>query len=206
MNAYDIVRDFEKAMCEYTGAPHAVAVDTGTAAIHLCLEWHARELCRGFEQLRDVFLPRHTYVSVPCAVIHTGGRVRFRDSMWQKSGVYCLEPYSIADSACYLSGGMYIKGLMMCLSFQSRKHLKIGRGGMVLTDDAEAAKWLRLARFSGRHEVPLNEDPGSEFPGWHCFMEPERAARGLALLMDLPKHNEPLRFEYPDLSTWGAFK
>jgi dTDP-4-amino-4,6-dideoxygalactose transaminase len=45
---------------------------------------------------------------------------------------------------------MYEPGTLHTLSFHRRKHLAIGRGGMILTDDAEAAKWLRLARYDTR--------------------------------------------------------
>jgi perosamine synthetase len=31
------VRDFEQAFCEYTGAKHAIAVNSGTAGLHLCV-------------------------------------------------------------------------------------------------------------------------------------------------------------------------
>jgi dTDP-4-amino-4,6-dideoxygalactose transaminase len=100
---------------------------------------------------------------------------------------------------------MYEPGTHFCVSFQYRKHLPIGRGGMILTDDPEAVRWYKLARFSGRHEIPLTEDV-PEMVGWHCYMEPERAARGMTLMMNLRETNQDLEFNYPDLSTFGLYE
>lgn len=33
------------------------------------------------------------------------------------------------------------------------KHLKLGKGGTILTDNEEAYKWFKRARFSGRNEM-----------------------------------------------------
>lgn len=193
-NPWQIVRDFEAAVAEYAGSKHAVAVDTGTAAIFLACVY-----C----QVTKVKLPKRTYVSVPCSVIHAGGQVEFwANHDW--SGVYDLYPYPIIDGACRFRRGMYETGTLHCLSFNYRKHLAIGRGGMILTDDPKAAEWLKLARFSGRHEVPLMEDKPAMI-GWHVFMEPERAARGLTLLSMMPDDNPDRVFQYPDLSTFGLY-
>lgn len=194
MNPYSIVRDFEAAVAAYAGSPYGVAVDTGTAALFLC--------CK-YVNVGEVRLPRRTYCSVPCAVLHAGGRVRFDDRAWR--GTYRLDPYPIVDGACRFRRGMYEPGTHHCLSFQYRKHLAIGRGGMILTDDPDAVRWFKLARFSGRHEVPLTEDL-PEMVGWSCTMEPERAARGLTLLSVLPEDNPDRVFEYPDLSTFGLYE
>ncbi|MCX6067183.1 MAG: DegT/DnrJ/EryC1/StrS family aminotransferase, partial [Chloroflexi bacterium] len=39
------VVEFEKAFCDYTGAKHAVAVNSGTAGLHLCV--HAAQIGPG---------------------------------------------------------------------------------------------------------------------------------------------------------------
>lgn len=75
---------------------------------------------------------------------------------------------------------------------------------MILTNDPEAVKWFKLARFSGRHEVPLTDDV-PEMIGWSCYMEPERAAKGLTLLSTIPDDNEDLRFNYPDLASFRLY-
>jgi dTDP-4-amino-4,6-dideoxygalactose transaminase len=191
---WEVVRMFERSVAEYAGSRYAVAVDTGTAALFLA--------CK-YLKVGRVSLPRKTYVSVPCAVIHAGGTVEFDDRRW--IGEYTLDPYPIVDSACRFRRGMHRPRTFRCLSFQYRKHLPIGRGGMILCDDAEAVRWLKLARFSGRREVPLSQDNPTMI-GWHLFMEPERAARGLTLLSVLPEDNDDLCFNYPDLSQFEAYR
>jgi dTDP-4-amino-4,6-dideoxygalactose transaminase len=192
-NPFDIVKTFEKSVAEYANSPYAVAVDTCTIALFLC--------CK-YLKVEEVTIPCKTYVSVPCSIIHAGGKIRFENYEWE--GTYRLDPYPIVDGACRFRKGMYQKGTHHCLSFQYRKHLPIGRGGMILTDDCNAAEWFRLARFSGRHEVPLTEDK-PVMVGWQCYMEPERAARGLSFMMHMKEDNPDLRFEYPDLSQFGLY-
>jgi dTDP-4-amino-4,6-dideoxygalactose transaminase len=194
MNPYETVRQFEKMIAEYAGSPYAVALDTCTIALFLC--------CK-YLNVGEVTIPSKTYVSVPCSIIHAGGRVAFTNKAWK--GTYRLEPYPIVDAACRFRKNMYEAGAYYCLSFQYRKHLPIGRGGMVLTDDIKAVEWLKLARFSGRHEVPLTEDV-PVMVGWQCYMEPERAAKGMTLMLHMKDDNPDLEFEYPDLSKFSIYE
>ena len=39
----------------------------------------------------------------------------------------------------------------MSISFQFRKHLSLGRGGVILTDDKDAALELKKMSYDGRH-------------------------------------------------------
>lgn len=189
-NPYDIVRTFEREVAELAGAAHAVAVDTGTAALFLCLQ---------YVKPQTVKIPRRTYPSVAAAVLQSGAKLVLDDRQWE--GDYWLLPTPIVDSACRFREGMHSHGSYRCLSFDTRKHLPIGRGGMILCDDAEAAAWFRRARFHGRREVRLEEDP-LDMAGWPFVFDPERAARGLMLLWNhRPGPDEPdLQFDYPDLA------
>lgn len=194
---YKIVREFEEKIAEYAGAKYGVAVESCSAAIFLsCL----------YCKVEEVEIPKFTYPSVPCSIIHAGGRVRFSDEVWQ--GVYELKPYKIYDGALRFKKGMYIDGFL-CLSFHVGKHLPIGRGGMILTDSLEASQWLKRARFDGRGEMPLNEDDFFML-GYNMYMTPEQAARGLQLfnliknkdLEDLPADKQ----NYPDLSRYKIYE
>lgn len=192
MNAYGVVAEFERRVAEYAGSKYAVAVDCCTSAIFLCCKY------RG---VRTVVIPARTYISVPMAVIHAGGSVQFRDFDWQ--GVYELEPYGIYDGAKRFKRGMY-RGGLHCLSFHVKKLLNIGRGGMVLTDDEEAAKWLRKARYDGREGKPYPQEKVSML-GYHVYMTPEQAARGLTLLDVLPEDLPDQTEDYPDLREMPVF-
>jgi dTDP-4-amino-4,6-dideoxygalactose transaminase len=183
-NPYKIVQMFEEEVAEYTGAPYAVSVDSCTNALFLC--------CK-YLNVSDVEIPKKTYISVAQSIMHAGGKVRLDDSDWQ--GIYQLKPYPIYDAAKRFSSSMYQPNTFMCLSFHIKKHLKIGKGGMVLTDNVEAAKWLKKARYEGRNEVPYLEDDISTL-GWNMYMTPVEAATGLMLMQNMPQHNEDLKESY----------
>jgi dTDP-4-amino-4,6-dideoxygalactose transaminase len=116
---------FEEEVANYTGAPYAVAVDSCTSALQLCCMYYA--VC-------TVIIPSKTYLSVPLAIMHAGGEVSFDTSKNDWKGAYQLEPYPIVDAAKRFTSGMYEPMTAMCLSFHIKKHLKIGKGGMVLTE------------------------------------------------------------------------
>lgn len=186
---YDIVTRFEQEIANYAGSPYAVAVDTCTAALQLCLEYFLQQ-CPPGETPPAIQVPAFTFCGVPAVVAMTGCRIRFDTTPWQ--GAYRLHPTPIIDSACQFRSGMYEPGTLRCLSFQYRKHLPIGRGGMILTDDIQADRWLRTRRSLGRDFVDLSAAAAvitlPVMLGWQMSMEPERAARGLSLLQMWPRH------------------
>lgn len=195
---YEIVHRFEEAIADYAGSKYAVAVDSCCNAIFLsCL----------YNQVTKVSIPKFTYPGVACSIINAGGEVSFNDWEWQ--GVYPLDPYEIIDGALRFKKGMYVPKTLHCLSFHLKKHLPIGRGGMILTDSKKAYDWLRKARFDGRNEVPLNED-NIDGIGWNMYMTPEQATRGLMLFdtikgLDL-EDIDNTKQNYPDLSKVNAYK
>lgn len=195
-NPFKIVDMFEEHIADYTGAPYAVAVDSCTNALFLA--------CK-YLQVKEVVIPAKTYLSVPQSIIHAGGQVKFRELDWH--GIYQLEPYPIWDSAKRLTSGMYIPGNFMCLSFHIKKHLKIGKGGMILTDNLDAVKWFKQARYEGRNEVPYKEDD-IKVMGWNMYMTPVEAAMGLALMQNYPEHmpDQPEPGGYRDLREFTLFK
>lgn len=194
-NPYQIVRMFEQAVCDYTGAPYAVAVDSCTNALFLC--------CK-YLNVTEVTIPAETYLSVPMSVMHAGGEVVFDRREWR--GVYQLKPYPIWDAAKRLTSGMYQPGQLMCLSFHIKKPLGIGKGGMILTDCPDAVEWFKRARYEGRSEKFYKEDSVSEL-GWNMYMTPQEAAHGLCLLQNYPEHvpdqDEPNG--YRDLTEFPVF-
>lgn len=199
---YEVTRRFEAALCEYTGARYAVAVNSGTAALQLCCEWHFEQDkgCAGL-----VEIPKHTYVSVPCAIMQAGGYVEFTDEEW--SGEYNLAPYPIWDSARRFTSGMYRAGQFQCVSFAAAKILGAEQGGAILHDDADADAWFRRMRFDGRAEGVDPLEDTFDLVGHHCIMIPSVAATLLVRLHHLPRNNEDLpHYEYPDLSKHPAFK
>ena len=200
---YEIVDEFEKKIGEYAGAPFAVAVDSCCNALLLsCL------YVRGYWGGKPITfsIPKFTYPGVACAIINSGNKVAFDGREWK--GIYNLGNHKIWDGALRFRKGMY-KGGLHCLSFHIKKHLAIGRGGMILCGDKWRYEWLRKARFDGRSTVPLAQDKIQNV-GFNCYMTPEQAARGLMLFetikgKKLPDINTKTQ-GYQDLSKIKAYQ
>lgn len=198
-NPFDVVKDFEDALSEYTGAPYVVTVDSCTNAIFLA--------CK-FENIsgHTVTIPKRTYLSVPQSIMHAGGVVRFDDREW--SGAYQLVGTKVWDSAKRFTSNMYIPGSLMCLSFHSRKILNIGKGGAILTDDKGAAEWFKRVRYEGRQAgLDYRKDDITHL-GWNMYMTPEQASRGMIILQNMSKfnHDQIENPPYRDLTEFTLFK
>ena len=215
---FNVVRDFELALAEYTGARDAVAVSSCTMALLLAtayhLDWNHRArlgMPTVAEQKPRIEIPKRTYVGVPMSIVHAGGRPVFRDEEW--AGAYQLSPLPVWDAARRMRRGMFhetargAEGAMVCVSFHWTKTLGIQQGGAILTDGTEPLDWLRRARFDGRREGVAPKDDSFDMIGWHCYMSPEIAAAGLVRLAALPDDNPDLPNDpYPDLSQAEVFK
>lgn len=203
-NPYKIVKMFEEEIAEYTGAPYAVSVDSCTNALFLCLMFLKEN---NLATSNEIIIPSKTYLSVPQSIIHAGFEPVFDYSKNNWRGMYSLEPYPIYDAAKRLTSDMYVKGSYMCLSFHIKKTLAIGKGGMILTDNAEAVEWFKKARYEGRGERLYHEDDITML-GWNMYMTPQQAAHGLALLQNYPKNVDDLGENngYKDLTEFTVFK
>lgn len=196
---------FEAALCDYTGAPYAVAVDSATSALALCLM---------AENVRDQFIeiPNRTYPSVPCEIVLAGAKVRWSHVSGNTiTGAYRLGATRIWDSALRFTADMYIPESLMCISFTGAyKYLKLGKGGAILCDRGEDYEWLKRARNSGRGECSYHDDKFTML-GRNCYMMPMIAAQGLLLInqfynLDGTKKDMPdITLPYPDLSQFPVY-
>jgi dTDP-4-amino-4,6-dideoxygalactose transaminase len=195
---WDVVDLFEKRLAEYAGSKYAVAVDNCTDALFLCLKY--------LKANGEITLPKRTYVSVPCTAIHAGCQIKFEDIEW--SGAYQLNPYPVWDGATRMQKGMYVKDSYYCISFHRRKHIPIGKGGMILTNDKQAYDWFKVARYEGRHIDKLYKDDTFDMIGWNMYMPPEQAAIGLELFKDIQDFNEDLETSgiHKDLSLFPIYE
>jgi dTDP-4-amino-4,6-dideoxygalactose transaminase len=189
---------FEKAIAHFYGAPYAVATDCCT---------HAIELSVYATETQNIGVPCHTYISVPFTMKKLNKDWYWTDHKWQQ--YHQFENTNIIDAAVYWQENGYIAGSIMCLSFQFKKHLNLGRGGMILTDDAGLAQRLKALRYDGRPQdvTPWYKQQINE-PGFHYYMTPETAYLGLCRLHQA-KVTQPKQWsweDYPYLPDMPVFK
>jgi len=202
-NAYEVTHLFEETIAEYCGAKYGIAVDNATNGLFLCMK---------YLKLKDeeITIPCRTFMSVPCAIIHAGNKVKFEKNHsaivgTTLKGEYKLEPFPIWDSALTFKRGMYRPKQLQVLSFSGpHKFLKLGKGGMILTDNEEAYEWLKRARYFGRRPVDHSVE-SFDMLGWNYYMLPEIAARGVVLMSAIGDNNEDIALEYQDLSQYTIY-
>ena len=177
------VAEFERAFAQLVGAREAVAVSSGTAALHTAM--HAAGIGPG----NEVLVPVMTFVASANAVVFRGATPVFLDvdpdtllldarQLEQKitsrtraivSVDYAGQPcdydrlqavsrkygLTLLADACHALGAEY-KGKrvgsladLTVFSFHPAKHITTGEGGMVATNDPQAAARMRSFRNHG---------------------------------------------------------
>ena len=178
-NPTEVVDIFEKKVADFCGSKFAVAVDCCSNAIFLILKY--------INNPQKVKIPYFTYASVPMQILHAGYEFEFIEKEW--SGIYKLDPLDVWDFAGRWTKGMY-EGGFAALSFQIKKRLPIGRGGMILCDDYESYTWFKKACYDGRDLEKNYMEDDIEMLGWHMYMTPEDAARGIILMDNISEIND----------------
>lgn len=189
---YSVLKDFERELCNYTGAAYAVPVDSCTHALELCFRYN--------NIMGSIFMPNRTYISAVMVLHKLGIEPRFHNTPWQFEYQYGLS--KIWDSARRFEPNMYRPGHMQCLSFGHSKRLEIGHGGAILLDDEAAYHELKRMAYDGRDlEVKPWQNQTVWSVGYHYNMRLEDAAKGLEMLKaNQLKSVESQRVEYPDVS------
>ena len=169
--SFESIREFERQVANYFGSPHAVAVDCCT---------HAVELCMRHQDVKHFSVPKRTYISIPFLANKLNIEFDWRDEKWKD--YYYIGNTNIIDAAVLWKKDSYIPNTFMCLSFQFRKHLSLGRGGMILTDNEQASIDLKKMSYDGRlPDLPWREQNIATH-GFHYYMTPETADAGIEKL------------------------
>lgn len=194
--SFEAVTEFEKKIAEFYGAPYGVAVDSCTHGIELCLR---------YTKVDNITCPTRCYPSVPMLANKLNINLNWADIEWEN--YYWLSP-NIIDAAVYWKQNSFIPHNYMCLSFQFQKHLSLGRGGMILTDNKEAARILKKMSYDGREPgIPWRQQ-NIDIMGYHYYMTPEVAQDGLNKLQKAID-TEPKIWtidDYPDISKFKVFE
>ena len=194
--SFQVITDFENEVAKFFGAPYAVAVDCCT---------HGLELCLRHRKANKITVPKHTYLSVPMLADKLSLDLIWTDEKW-KDFYYVTE--DIIDAAVNWKKDSYVPGTYMCVSFQFRKHLSLGRGGIILFDKKEDFDVLKRMSYDGRNPDESWSIQNIKTIGYHYYMTPETAELGLKKLPEaisrIPK--KWVYTDWPDLTKMDVFK
>jgi len=194
---FEHIEQFENKIAKFYGVPYAVATDCCTHAIELCLRY------KGYNNL---IIPTHTYISVPFTLEKLNLKWKFEYQEWED--FYYLGNTNIIDAAVYWKQNGYIKNTYMCLSFQYKKHLSLGRGGVILLQNKKDYDILKKMSYDGRSPNQPWMEQNIDTIGYHYYMTPETAILGTNKLKDaINNASKKWSYEnYPDLKTMKIFK
>ena len=194
--SFEAVKEFEDKLADFFGSPYAVCVDSCT---------HGVELSLRYTKAKKISVPKRTYISIPFLASKLNIDLEWRDENWVD---YYYLTENIVDAAVLWGGGTYVPKTLMSISFQFQKHLSLGRGGVILTDDRQAAIELKKMSYDGRlPNIPWREQDIDSI-GYHYYMTPEVAQMGLDKLNEAIKAR-PRQWvveDWPDLTKMKVFK
>jgi len=194
--SFKVISDFEKEIANFFGAPYAVAVDCCTHGIELCLR---------MKNVKKIRVPKRTYLSVPMLSNKLNIDLEWTDEVWQD---YYYLTDDIIDAAVLWRQNSYVKDTYMSVSFQFRKHLSLGRGGIILFDKQEDFDTLKRMSYDGRSPDESWAVQNIKTMGYHYYMTPETAELGLKKLPEAIQR-PPKKWVYtdwPDLTNMDFFK
>ena len=193
---FQAVTEFENKLAQFFGSPYAVAIDCCT---------HGVELSLRYTKAQVIEVPKHTYLSIPFLAHKLNIELKWKDDNWRD---YYYLTDKVIDAAVLWKKDSYIPGTYMNISFQYQKHLSLGRGGVILTDDKIAAEELKKMSYDGRlPNIPWREQNITSI-GYHYYMTPETAQLGLSKLENAI-NTQPRQWvieDWPDLTNMKIFK
>lgn len=193
---FEVVTEFENKIAQFFGAPFAVAVDSCT---------HGLELCLRYTGANSITCPKHTYLSVAMLANKLSIELKWSDIEWMD--YYFIAP-SIADAAVLWRRDSYLPNSFMCVSFQFQKHLSLGRGGVILCQNKEIWLVLKKMSYDGRLPNIPWRDQNVDIMGYHYYATQETCQLGL-IKLDEAINTEPKKWTtdmWPDLTMMDVFK
>ena len=135
------VKDFERKFAEYAKTRHAVAVNSGTAALEIALRY--------FElKGREVIVPTNTFVATPNSVIFAGGKPIFADI---REDTLCIDPEDVTRKISSRTSGIivvHIAGLV-CPQIKELAAICEDHDIFLLEDSAHAHGAMIDGKMSG---------------------------------------------------------
>ena len=197
--SFEIIKQFENKIAEFFGSPYAIAVDSCTHGIELCLR---------YTKETKINVPKRTYLSVPFLAEKLGIEREWRDEEWEDYYTVNYGEKRIIDAAVLWRKDSYIPNTFMCISFQYQKHLSLGRCGIILLDNENDYINLKKMSYDGRLPIIPWRDQDIDCVGYHYYMTPETAQMGLDKL-EKAINITPRKWvitDWPDLTQMKIFK
>ncbi len=209
--------ELERRFAEYVGARHAVALASGTAALHLSL------VAAGIGPGDEVITTPITWPASANVVVHAGARPVFADvresdlnidpdavaaavtprtkailpvhlagqpcdlDPLHALGLPVIEDAAHATESTYRGRKIGALSLATCFSLYATKNVAAGEGGMVTTDDGELAAAIRNLRLMRRGEGSLYD---VTVAGFKANLSDVLAAVALCQLEKVEEHAE----------------
>src|SRR5581483_4231390 len=179
------VAAFEERFRRYLDMPHAVAVSSGTAALHVAL------LGAGVGPGDEVITSSMTFAATANAImpVHFAGQPCAMDEIMEiarRRHLLVIEDAAHALGAEYKGRKIGAVGDATIYSFHPIKSITTGEGGMVVLRDGDWADRMRLARFHGIRTSAWERQAGGksplyavELPGLKYTMMDIQAAIGI---------------------------
>lgn len=225
------VVEFERAFCEYTGAKHAIAVNSGTAGLHLCVRaagigpgdlvittpfsFVASTNALLFENAIPVFvdvdqktgnidteqvaqvakhieryLPRKSTIKnqklkalLPVDVFGQPAPMDKINAIAREHGLKVIEDSCEALGATYKGKQAGTFGDYGIFAFYPNKQMTTGEGGIIITDDDQAAALMRALRNQGR--APGDTWLSHTYLGYNYRLDEMSCALGITQLRRL---------------------
>ncbi|RZD47327.1 MAG: glutamine--scyllo-inositol aminotransferase [Thaumarchaeota archaeon] len=205
------VQKFEEKFNDYIGSNACVAVNSGTAALHLAL--HLEDI-----KNKEVILPSLSFVSTAHAILYNGGKPIFVDvdpetlcldseQIVHFGGMACdmskiskiSKDYklTIIEDAAHAVGTKYLNkkigkhGKYVCFSFHPVKNLAMPNGGAITINDKKflsSVNFLKSMRWCGISNRKRTKYDITNL-GWNYYMNELSAGIGIEQLKKLDKNN-----------------
>lgn len=196
---FNTVAEFENKIAEFFNSPYAVAVDSCTHGLELCLRYTGE---------RKISIPKRTYLSVPFLAEKLRLEREWKDEEWKDHYTINFGDKKIIDAAVLWKKDSYIPNSFMCISFQYQKHLSLGRGGIILLDNEKDWVTLKKMSYDGRLPNIPWRNQNIDTVGYHYYMTPETAKLGLEKIEEAinTQPKEWVITDWPDLTLMDIFK
>ena len=174
-------------MRDYLGCKHVVAVNSGTAALHLALSL--------FEP-RTITTTALSFVATSQAIVMNGHNIEFKDKGPHNLPVHFGGmPEDTSEAIvedCAHAMGSRLKGKnIKCFSFHAQKNLAMPNGGAIALYDDEHLEELRTKRWCGIEQKDGKRDVKGI--GWNYVMNNVSAVCGIEQLRILDDNNDKRR-------------